>query len=159
MRTNGELLKNLGNFVNRTLMFVAKFYDGVVPAPHAEKGRAEVAELGASVSAKVRPALLCVLSCVSRVCTLCARATTNTAPFHVRMHHNRHHHHCSNHIPINKQKNQHNASPKVAEYVQAMEARRLRAGIATAMAVSADANKFFTDTAVFRVGNSRGRRL
>jgi hypothetical protein len=36
-----------------TLMFVAKFYDGVVPAPHPEKGQAEVAELGALVDAKV----------------------------------------------------------------------------------------------------------
>ena len=30
-------------------MFVAKFYGGVVPAPHPEKGNAEVAELGALV--------------------------------------------------------------------------------------------------------------
>lgn len=35
-------------------MFVAKFYDGVVPAPHPEKGQAEVAELGALIEAKVR---------------------------------------------------------------------------------------------------------
>jgi hypothetical protein len=34
-------------------MFVAKFYDGVAPAPHPEKGQAEAAELGALVSAKV----------------------------------------------------------------------------------------------------------
>lgn len=38
----------------RTLMFVAKFYDGQVPTPHPEKGQKEVAELGALVEAKVR---------------------------------------------------------------------------------------------------------
>jgi hypothetical protein len=52
-RCNSELLKNLGNFVNRTLMFVAKFCDGVVPAPHPTKGQDQVAELGALVDAKV----------------------------------------------------------------------------------------------------------
>ena len=38
-----------------------------------------------------------------------------------------------------------------------MEARRLRAGAAAAMGASADANKFFTDTAVFRVRRRVGR--
>ncbi|GBF87385.1 methionine-tRNA ligase-like protein [Raphidocelis subcapitata] len=90
-RTNSELLKNLGNLVNRVLMFTAKFYDGVAPPPHPEKGQREAAELGAALEAKAR------------------------------------------------------------EYVEAMEARRLRAGIGIAMAASTDANKFFTDTAAFRV--------
>ncbi|KAI8463720.1 MAG: tRNA synthetases class I (M)-domain-containing protein [Monoraphidium minutum] len=90
-RTNSELLKNLGNLVNRVLMFVAKFCDGVVPAAHPEKGAAEVAELGVLLDGKVQ------------------------------------------------------------EYVAAMESRRLREGIRLAMAASTDANKFFTDTAVFKV--------
>lgn len=44
--------------------------------------------------------------------------------------------------------------PQVSEYISSMEARKLRNGINTAMAASADANKFFTDTAVFRVRSS-----
>jgi alkanesulfonate monooxygenase SsuD/methylene tetrahydromethanopterin reductase-like flavin-dependent oxidoreductase (luciferase family) len=52
-------------------MFVAKFCDGVVPAPHPEKGQAEVAELGALVDAKVRArgrrARVCVRAC-ARAC-------------------------------------------------------------------------------------------
>ena len=32
-RTNNELLKNLGNFVNRALVFVTTFFGGAVPAP------------------------------------------------------------------------------------------------------------------------------
>ena len=52
-RANGELLKNLGNFVNRALVFVAKFFGGRVPAAHAAKGVAEARELGAAARAKV----------------------------------------------------------------------------------------------------------
>eukprot|EP00775_Hariotina_reticulata_P006776 gene6776-6993_t len=79
-RNNNELLKNLGNFVNRALVFVVKFFDGVVPAP-SDKGAQAVAELGAAVAAKMR----------------------------------------------------------------------LREGIKLAMLVSADGNKFFTDTEPFKV--------
>jgi methionyl-tRNA synthetase len=52
-RSNGELLKNLGNFVNRALVFVAKFFDGCVPEPHATKGLEETRELGALARSKV----------------------------------------------------------------------------------------------------------
>jgi hypothetical protein len=42
-------------------------------------------------------------------------------------------------------------SPQVQDYLAAMESRKLREAIRLAMAASTDANKFFTDTAVFRV--------
>ncbi len=35
-KVNGELIGNLGNLVNRTLTFVARYYDGVVPASSPE---------------------------------------------------------------------------------------------------------------------------
>ncbi|MBO4749353.1 MAG: methionine--tRNA ligase, partial [Lachnospiraceae bacterium] len=37
---NGELLGSYGNFVNRTLAFVAKYYDGIVPSPLGTTGEA-----------------------------------------------------------------------------------------------------------------------
>jgi methionyl-tRNA synthetase len=52
-RANGELLKNLGNFVNRALVFVAKFFDGRVPESHPEKGLEEARELGALARGKI----------------------------------------------------------------------------------------------------------
>jgi methionyl-tRNA synthetase len=52
-RANGELLKNLGNFVNRALVFVTKFFDGQVPQAHATKGIEDARELGALARAKV----------------------------------------------------------------------------------------------------------
>ncbi|GMO46282.1 MAG: methionine--tRNA ligase [Termitinemataceae bacterium] len=33
-KTNAELIGNLGNFVNRTLSFVTRYYDGIVPEVH-----------------------------------------------------------------------------------------------------------------------------
>ncbi|KAJ9530763.1 hypothetical protein QJQ45_014926, partial [Haematococcus lacustris] len=52
-RTNSELLANLGNLVNRALQFVVKFFNGVVPAAHPEKGAQALAALGATVGPKV----------------------------------------------------------------------------------------------------------
>ncbi|GLI66830.1 hypothetical protein VaNZ11_010807, partial [Volvox africanus] len=52
-KNNSELLANLGNFVNRALMFVAKFFDGVVPGA-TEAGLAEAEELGKIVGPKVK---------------------------------------------------------------------------------------------------------
>ncbi|WIA39334.1 hypothetical protein OEZ86_005446 [Tetradesmus obliquus] len=89
-RSNNELLKNLGNFVNRALVFVAKFFDGKVPAATA-KGQEAVDALGAAVAAKVQ------------------------------------------------------------EYIAAMEKMKLRDGIRLAMAVSAEGNKFITETEPFKV--------
>eukprot|EP00879_Flechtneria_rotunda_P018008 GHRR01018873.1.p1 GENE.GHRR01018873.1~~GHRR01018873.1.p1 ORF type:complete len:777 (+),score=235.36 GHRR01018873.1:305-2635(+) len=89
-RNNNELLKNMGNFINRALVFVVKFFDGKVPAPNA-RGAEAVAELGQAVSAKVQ------------------------------------------------------------EYIAAMEKMKLRDGIRLAMAISADGNKFFTETEPFKV--------
>ncbi|GIL79322.1 hypothetical protein Vretifemale_8708, partial [Volvox reticuliferus] len=51
-KNNSELLANLGNFVNRALMFVAKFFEGVVPGA-TEAGLAEAEELGRIVGPKV----------------------------------------------------------------------------------------------------------
>ncbi|GLC48701.1 hypothetical protein PLESTB_000127300 [Pleodorina starrii] len=51
-KNNSELLANLGNFINRALMFVAKFFDGVVPGA-TDKGLAEAEELGKTVGPKV----------------------------------------------------------------------------------------------------------
>lgn len=42
-------------------------------------------------------------------------------------------------------------SAKVAEYVAAMDKIKIRDGIRLAMAVSADGNKFFTDTEPYKV--------
>ena len=42
-------------------------------------------------------------------------------------------------------------SAKVQEYISLMEKVKLRDGIRVAMAVSADGNKFFTDTEPFKV--------
>jgi hypothetical protein len=47
-------LSTLHTGKHRTLQFVAKFFNGRVPAPHPDKGRAEAAEFGAIVKAKVR---------------------------------------------------------------------------------------------------------
>ncbi|KAF6255958.1 tRNA synthetases class I (M)-domain-containing protein [Scenedesmus sp. NREL 46B-D3] len=89
-RNNNELLKNLGNFINRALVFVAKFFDSKVPAA-TTKGQEAADGLGAAVAAKVQ------------------------------------------------------------EYVTAMEKMKLRDGIRLAMAVSAEGNKFITETEPFRV--------
>ncbi|PNW86475.1 hypothetical protein CHLRE_02g087950v5 [Chlamydomonas reinhardtii] len=51
-KNNSELLANLGNFINRALMFVSKFFDGVVPGATAA-GQAEAEELGKTVGPKV----------------------------------------------------------------------------------------------------------
>eukprot|EP00201_Polytomella_parva_P009407 CAMPEP_0175050128 /NCGR_PEP_ID=MMETSP0052_2-20121109/7098_1 /TAXON_ID=51329 ORGANISM="Polytomella parva, Strain SAG 63-3" /NCGR_SAMPLE_ID=MMETSP0052_2 /ASSEMBLY_ACC=CAM_ASM_000194 /LENGTH=595 /DNA_ID=CAMNT_0016314319 /DNA_START=12 /DNA_END=1799 /DNA_ORIENTATION=+ len=51
-KCNTELLANLGNFVNRALMFVAKFFEGKVPIP-TESGLDAVRELGAAIAPKV----------------------------------------------------------------------------------------------------------
>ncbi|MDR3161776.1 MAG: methionine--tRNA ligase, partial [Spirochaetaceae bacterium] len=37
-KVNGELIGNLGNLVNRTLSFVSRYYDGVVPSGNPEGG-------------------------------------------------------------------------------------------------------------------------
>lgn len=48
---NGELLGNLGNLVNRTLLFVNKYYEGVIPdAPVDEELWAKVRELEAKIT-------------------------------------------------------------------------------------------------------------
>ncbi|EFJ45231.1 hypothetical protein VOLCADRAFT_82392 [Volvox carteri f. nagariensis] len=47
-KNNSELLANLGNFINRSLMFVAKFFEGVIPGA-TEAGLAEAEELGKTV--------------------------------------------------------------------------------------------------------------
>ncbi|KAG2489494.1 hypothetical protein HYH03_011947 [Edaphochlamys debaryana] len=51
-KNNSELMANLGNFVNRGLMFVSKFFDGQVPGATAA-GVAEAEELGKAVAPKV----------------------------------------------------------------------------------------------------------
>ena len=48
---NGELLGNLGNLVNRTLLFVNKYYEGIIPdAPVDEMLWAKVRELEAKIT-------------------------------------------------------------------------------------------------------------
>ena len=48
---NGELLGNLGNLVNRTLLFVNKYYEGIIPdAPVDEDLWAKVRELEAKIT-------------------------------------------------------------------------------------------------------------
>lgn len=48
---NGELLGNLGNLVNRTLLFVNKYYEGIIPdAPVDEELWAKVRELEAKIT-------------------------------------------------------------------------------------------------------------
>lgn len=48
---NGELLGNLGNLVNRTLLFVNKYYEGIIPdAPVDEVLWAKVRELEAKIT-------------------------------------------------------------------------------------------------------------
>lgn len=48
---NGELLGNLGNLVNRTLLFVNKYYEGIIPdAPVDEALWAKVRELEAKIT-------------------------------------------------------------------------------------------------------------
>ncbi|VDK76962.1 unnamed protein product [Litomosoides sigmodontis] len=37
LKVNTELLNNLGNFVNRSLVFLSKYFDGVVPNMHLEE--------------------------------------------------------------------------------------------------------------------------
>jgi len=53
-RNNSELLANLGNFINRALQFVTKFFEGRVPAAHPSKGAEAVQKLGALVAPKVK---------------------------------------------------------------------------------------------------------
>lgn len=65
---NGELLGAYGNFVNRTLAFVTKYYDGIVPSSHLS---AEAATLVSSASpANVAPACSESLkdACVTPAC-------------------------------------------------------------------------------------------
>ncbi|GMH39956.1 hypothetical protein BSKO_07860 [Bryopsis sp. KO-2023] len=52
-QNNNELLKNLGNFVNRSLKFVEKFFGSVVPES-SEKGQDIVAALGKELTEKVK---------------------------------------------------------------------------------------------------------
>ncbi|KAG1675465.1 hypothetical protein FOA52_001764 [Chlamydomonas sp. UWO 241] len=52
-RNNSELLANVGNFANRSLMFVGKFFDGKVPGATAGKGDEELAAFSNSVAPKV----------------------------------------------------------------------------------------------------------
>jgi len=50
-KMNGELIGNLGNLVNRTLLFVNKYYDGVIPeAPVDEELWTQVKELEAKIT-------------------------------------------------------------------------------------------------------------
>ena len=52
-RNNSELMANVGNFVNRGLMFVSKFFDGMVPGVVGDKAAAALADLGRAVGPKV----------------------------------------------------------------------------------------------------------
>jgi len=84
---NNELLKNLGNFVNRIIKFVnSKTYDSIVPDYHAYKGNSALLEEH--------------------------KKETNT---------------------------------KLAEYVSALEAVKLKSGLATALHISALGNKLLQD--------------
>ena len=50
-KMNGELIGNLGNLVNRTLLFVNKYYDGIIPdAPVDEELWTQVKELEAKIT-------------------------------------------------------------------------------------------------------------
>ncbi|CAD7703829.1 unnamed protein product [Ostreobium quekettii] len=50
---NNELLKNLGNFINRALKFVEKFFDRTIPGS-TDEGQEVVSALGSELSAKVK---------------------------------------------------------------------------------------------------------
>jgi methionyl-tRNA synthetase len=74
MKVNTELLNNLGNFVNRALVFVEKFFDGVVPEVDLKEAEEELLEkvdrdlqdyIKNCEDVKLRDALQCILS-VSR---------------------------------------------------------------------------------------------
>lgn len=75
MKVNTELLNNLGNFVNRALAFVEKFFDGVVPEVDLKEAEEELLEkvdrdlqeyIKNCEDVKLRDALQCILS-VSRL--------------------------------------------------------------------------------------------
>uniref|UniRef100_A0A915Q0I5 Methionine--tRNA ligase, cytoplasmic n=1 Tax=Setaria digitata TaxID=48799 RepID=A0A915Q0I5_9BILA len=74
LKVNTELLNNLGNFVNRALVFLTKFFDGVVPDMHLEEQeKTLLAEITADLkdfdsclsSVKLRDGIVKILS-VSR---------------------------------------------------------------------------------------------
>lgn len=60
-KVNGELIGNLGNLVNRTLSFVARYYDGVIPDSDGAVSAVfwnKVREFEADISAKLEKAEL-----------------------------------------------------------------------------------------------------
>nr|CRZ24874.1 BMA-MARS-1 [Brugia malayi] len=51
LKVNTELLNNLGNFVNRALIFLSKYFDGVVPDMHLqEQDKALLAQVSSDLS-------------------------------------------------------------------------------------------------------------
>lgn len=57
-RINSELIGNIGNFVNRTLSFTAKSFEGKIPSPDVtgdehEKAKAKIENLAASLGAQL----------------------------------------------------------------------------------------------------------
>lgn len=52
VQNNSELLNNLGNFVNRALKFVEKFFDSIIPTPTLE-GQQECVQFGEQLANKV----------------------------------------------------------------------------------------------------------
>eukprot|EP00798_Chlamydomonas_sp_ICE-L_P027669 gene27669-7310_t len=58
-KNNSELMANLGNFINRALMFVSKFFDGIVPTA-TSSGADLVADLGKLVGQKVTDYVACM---------------------------------------------------------------------------------------------------
>ncbi|XP_019636662.1 PREDICTED: methionine--tRNA ligase, cytoplasmic-like [Branchiostoma belcheri] len=59
-KNNSELLNNLGNFVNRALMFVSNFFQGVMPA-------VEVTEEDGQLLAQINRELQAFLQCLEKV--------------------------------------------------------------------------------------------
>lgn len=50
-QVNAELLNNLGNFVNRALTFLSKYFDGVVPDMHLDQqDKALLAQVASDLS-------------------------------------------------------------------------------------------------------------
>ncbi|KAJ9109988.1 hypothetical protein QFC20_003188 [Naganishia adeliensis] len=99
-RNNGELLNNLGNFVNRILKFIAARYDSIVPGPENAGGEPVVDASEASEEAKIDAAF---------------------------------------YTDINDLLDTYRAN---------MDSTKLRAGLTTAMAISARGNQYLSDNSL-----------